>query len=66
MQDLIHHTNECKPAIDVAKLARALRSSSASFRALVREYRSHGITERDIVAAMAASPLLIDAIGRGQ
>jgi Xaa-Pro aminopeptidase len=66
MRDVIHRTNECKPAIDVAKLARALRSSSASFRALVREYRRQGITERDIVAAMAASPHLVDPIGRGQ
>jgi Xaa-Pro aminopeptidase len=66
MEDVIHHTNECKLDIDVAKLARTLRSSSASFRALVREYRRHGVTEREIVAAMAASPLLIDAIGRGR
>jgi hypothetical protein len=66
MQDVIHHTNECKPTIDVTKLARALRSSSASFRALVREYHRRGITDHDIVAALAASPHLIDPIGKGQ
>jgi hypothetical protein len=60
--DLVAHN----PLIDAAELARAMRSSATSFRALVRRYRSRGITDREIVAAMAASPHIIDALGRGR
>jgi hypothetical protein len=51
--------------IDAAELARTKRSSPRRFEALLRNYRRRGITDREIVAAMAASPGIIDALGRG-
>jgi hypothetical protein len=67
MSDLVHQTNKCKPAaIDAAELIRAKRSSSAHFKHLLERYRKRGVTTTEIIAAMAASPLLIDAIGRGR
>ena len=51
--------------IDAAELARTKRSSPRRFEALLRNYRRRGITDREIVAAMAASPHIIDALGRG-
>jgi hypothetical protein len=54
------------PLIDTMALARAMRSSATSFKALLRHYRHRGITDREIVAAMAASPRIIDALGRGR
>jgi hypothetical protein len=49
--------------INTAELARTKRSSATSFKALLRHYRRRGITEREIVAAMAAAPHLVDAVG---
>jgi hypothetical protein len=54
------------PLIDAAGLARTKRSSPRRFEALLRQYRRRGITDREIVAAMAASPHIIDALGRGR
>jgi hypothetical protein len=65
MTEITDCTDKCKPvAIDVASLAHAMRSSPTSFRAMVRAYERQGVTSREIVAAMAASPHLIDAVGR--
>jgi hypothetical protein len=66
MNDLIHNATECKPAIDAAELARTKRSSPARFNSLFQRYRRLGFTEREIVAAMARSPVLVDPIGRGR
>jgi hypothetical protein len=52
--------------INAAELARTKRSSPRRFDALLRHYRRCGITEREIVAAMAASPHLIDPVGKGR
>jgi hypothetical protein len=59
-------THEDKPTIDVAKPAHTMRASSSSFRALVREYQRRGVTTAEIVEAMAASPRLIDPLGRAR
>jgi hypothetical protein len=41
-----------------------LRSSPASFETLLHRYRRAGFTDREIVAAMAASPRLVNALRR--
>jgi hypothetical protein len=51
---------------DVARLAHAMRTSATRFRKIVGAYRRRGITDREIVAAMAASPNLVDPLGRGR
>jgi hypothetical protein len=67
MEDLVHQTNERKPAaIDAAELIRAKRLSPTHFKHLLERYRKRGVTTAEIIAAMAASPLLIDALGRGK
>jgi len=47
-----------------AELIGALRSSPGRLETLLCRYRSAGFSDREIVAAMAASPRLINAIGR--
>jgi hypothetical protein len=53
-----------KPDIDVTTLIHAKRSSHQRFKALVQYYRSLGVTDKDIVAAMISSPLMINSLGR--
>jgi hypothetical protein len=53
-----------KPDIDAAKLIHAKQSSSRRFKELVERYRTLGASDRDIVAAMISSPLMIDHLGR--
>jgi hypothetical protein len=60
--ELVAHS----PLIDTAELARTKRSSPGRFKALLHQYRRRGITDREIAAAMAASPHIIDALGRGR
>ena len=53
-----------KPDLDAAKLIRAKRSSPRRFQELAQRYHSLGITDKDILAAMISSPLMIDSLGR--
>ena len=53
--------------IDAAALISAMRSSSPKrLKKLLERYRRHGFSNREIVAAMAASPRLINPIGKGR
>jgi DNA-directed RNA polymerase specialized sigma24 family protein len=47
-----------------AELIGALRSSPERLETLLYRYRNAGFSNREIVAAMAASPRLVNAIGR--
>jgi hypothetical protein len=53
-----------KPNIDASKLIAAKRSSPRRFKELVEYYRKLGASDADIVAALVASPQLIDNLGR--
>jgi hypothetical protein len=70
MSELTDNAGECKPALDSSDadaLIRVRRAKSpALFRNLVVHYRSRGVPLKDIFAAMACSPLLVDAIGQGR
>jgi hypothetical protein len=66
MEDLTYLENDSKPPIDAADLIRAKKSSPARFERLFNRYKNQGFSTAEIVAAMAASPLLVDAIGRGR
>jgi hypothetical protein len=49
-----------KPEIDIDALIRAKREPSKKpFEAIVKKYRDAGISDAEIVAAMAASRLVI-------
>jgi hypothetical protein len=45
--------------IDAGALIRAKRGSAKKFEELVRWYRQRGVTDRELVAAMAASRVMI-------
>ena len=66
MPEIAEATEKHNPFIDAAELARTKKFSPARFGALVRHYRARGATDAEIVAAMAASPHLVDPIGRGR
>src|SRR5262245_21322501 len=55
-----------KPDIDAAKLIHAKRSSPQRFKKLVEHYRGLGVADKDIIAAMVSSPLMVDYLGRGR
>jgi hypothetical protein len=56
-------TGEGKPAINADELVRAWGSSPVHLKRLLNRYRRY-FTDREIVAAMAQSAELADAIGR--
>jgi hypothetical protein len=68
MSEIINNPNECKPvavdASDAAELIRARQSSPALLKKLLEFHRKRGVTTAEIVAAMAASPVLVNPIGR--
>jgi len=70
MHEIIDNAGEHKPTLDdsdVARLIRAQRAkSSAQFNQLLKFHQSRGISTREVLAAMAASPLMIDALGSGR
>jgi hypothetical protein len=55
-----------KHNINAAKLIHAKRSSPQRFKKLVEHYRSLGLADKDIIAAMISSPLMVDYLGRGR
>jgi len=63
MSSYTNSPNQSDAIIDAAALISAMRSPKR-LEKLLERYRRHGFTEREIVAAMAASPRLVDAIGR--
>jgi hypothetical protein len=66
MAHLIHAPDKDKPEINGAELIGAMHARSKSrLEKLLRFYRHH-YTDAEIVQAMAASPRLVDAIGRGR
>jgi len=58
--------HEDHPEIDAAALISAMRSSPSRLENLLWRYRCAGFSDREIVAAMAASPRLINPIGKGR
>jgi len=69
MTEILDTTEACKPALDAsdaAELIRARRASPQQLKKLLKFHRDRGVSDREIIAAMAASPVLVDAIGRGR
>jgi len=68
--DVIDSVGECKPAIDAgdaAELIRAKRAqSTARLKQLLKFHRDRGVSNGEILSAMAGSPQLVDAIGPGR
>lgn len=65
MTDLPDTTNENKQQLSeaaAADLINALRSSPGRLETLLWRYRSAGFTDGEIVAAMAASPRLVNPL----
>src|SRR5262249_35169816 len=64
MADISHATDENKQLSKdaAAELISALRSSPGRLETLLWRYRNAGFTDREPVAAMAASPRLVDRI----
>jgi len=64
MTDIPHSPDQNKQLSEyaVADLIRALRSSPGRLETLLWRYRNAGFTDGEIVAAMAASPRLVDPI----
>ena len=52
-----------KPNVSGDDLIRARRWSRSRYEKLVAEYRKKGATDRDLLAAMQASRLMIDRVG---
>jgi hypothetical protein len=70
MRDIVQQTDQFKPTIDgsdAAELIRARRAQSpAQFKKLLTFHRARGVSDAEIVAAMAKSPHLINALGKGR
>lgn len=70
MTDIIYPVDERKPSLDASDAAELVRAkgsrSRARLKALLAFHQKRGVPDRDIVAAMAASPCLVDALGRGR
>jgi hypothetical protein len=65
MADIPYDTTERKlSAAAAAELISALGSSPGRLETLLFRYRNAGFTDREIVAAMAASPRLVNATRR--
>jgi len=65
MTDITDTTNENKRELSpaaAAELIAALRSSPGHLKTLLTRYRSAGFTDAEIVAAMAASPRLVNPL----
>src|SRR5262245_24417516 len=63
---VIHPGSGCKPAIDAsdaAELIRAKRASPQNFNKLMAFHRTRGVPNKEIFAAMAASPCMVDPLG---
>jgi hypothetical protein len=69
-EHVIDPAGECKPAIspsDAAELVRAMRARSpARLNQLMKLHRDRGLSDREIVEAMARSAHLVNAIGAGR
>jgi hypothetical protein len=70
MSEVNHPAGERKTTLDAADVAELIRAgrarSSAQLKKLLKFHRDRGVPDRDIVAAMAASPHLVNAIGPGR
>jgi len=65
MTDISHDTTERKlSAAAAAELISALGSSPGRLETLLFRYRNAGFSDREIVVAMAASPRLVNPLGR--
>jgi hypothetical protein len=65
MSSYTNSPNQSDLIIDAAALISAMRSPKR-LEKLLERYRRHGFTDREIVAAMAASPRLVNPLGKGR
>ena len=65
MSSYTNSPNQSDPIIDAVALIRAMRSPKR-LEKLLERYRRDGFTDREIVAAMAASPRLVNPLGKGR
>jgi hypothetical protein len=69
MSEVNHPAGERKTTLDAADVAELIRAGRARSSAQLKKlliHRDRGVPDRDIVAAMAASPHLVNAIGPGR